>query len=268
MDNTTHSRHNPHTVHRAQLKKNYRYNDSLSKYKKTIPNLVQKPKVDSNPTQNLNQNKFNEALTNLKAGLQDIPTEYKDNELPSNNLTMKRYDWARNKRVSLSAPKYHFLKSSTPKRDYNLRRKNIYINAPNILNDSNYLKTTDDFTDANERERKNKMSDILSSSFRTTFRTKSRPNFRPLYNTNDFNITTHTRSGVLNDINNGPTINGGKIGDSSKNKELIALNNILQKQNKELRQRTREMRYKINDLLNNIKLIRMDNQRINREKKK
>ena len=32
MENIPNSRHNPHAVHRLQLKKNYRYNDSLKKY--------------------------------------------------------------------------------------------------------------------------------------------------------------------------------------------------------------------------------------------
>ena len=73
----------------------------------------------------------------------------------------------------------------------------------------------------------------------------------------------------MNTINNDTDyikFNTIKYDDSFKNKELNNVNIILQKQNKQLRQNTREMRYKINDLLNNIKLLRMDNQRLNNEK--
>ena len=75
----------------------------------------------------------------------------------------------------------------------------------------------------------------------------------------------------MNTINNDTDyikFNTIKYDDSFKNKELNNVNIILQKQNKQLRQNTREMRYKINDLLNNIKIMRMDNQMSKSEKSK
>ena len=261
MENISNTRHNPHTVHRPQLKKKSRYNDSLKKYKKTMSNLAQKAK---NIYQGQNQDETD--FSNSKIGLNIIPTELREKETPSNSNIIKKYDWTTNKRVSLSAPKYHFLKASTPKRNYNLRRKDLLLNTPKDTNYSTYLKTTNDFNEFNEGERRNKASEILSTSFRTTLRTKSRPNLRPLLAYNDFSFNPN-KSSANNDINN-LTINNSSSFNSVKSKEIITLNNILQKQNKELRQRTREMRYKINDLLNNIKLIRLDNQRLNSEKNK
>ena len=257
MENISNNRHNPHTVHRHQLKKKTRYNDSLKKYKKTMSNLAQKAK---NAYQGQNQ----EDLSNSKLNI--IPTEMRENETPSYNNLIKKYDWTTNKRVSLSAPKYHILKASTPKRNYNLRRKNLLLNTPKDINYSTYLKTTNDFNEFDEGERKNKVSEILSTSFRTTLRNKSRPNFRPLLAYKDFSFNPNKSSANF-DFDNS-TINNSTSFNSIKSKEVITLNNILQKQNKELRQKTREMRYQINDLLNNIKLIRKDNQRLNSEKNK
>ena len=260
MENIPNSRHNPHAVHRLQLKKNYRYNDSLKKYKRAMTNLAQKSK-------NLIQSKnsYETDLSNLNVGLNKISTEFKEREAPSSSNMIKKHDWTKNRRVALSSPKFHILKHSTPKRDYNLRRKNLYINTPKVTNYSTYLKATNNFNDFNEGERRNKITDILSSSFRTTYRTRSRPNFRPLLTSYDFNLNPN-KSSANNDIDN-ITMNSTSF-TSAKSKEIVTLNNILQKQNKELRQRIREMRYKINDLLNNIKLIRMDNQRLNSEKNK
>ena len=260
MENISNTRHNPHTVHRPQLKKKYRYNDSLKKYKRTMINLAQKSK---NLAQS--QNQLEADLSNSNVGFNKISTEFKEREAPSSNNMIKKFDWTKNRRVALSAPKFHILKHSTPKKDFNLRRKNLYINTPKVTNYSTYLKTTNNFKEFDDVERRNIISDILSSSFRTTYRTKSRPNFRPPLAFNDFNLNPN-KSSANNDIDNMTVISTSF--NSAKSKEIVTLNNILTKQNKELRQRIREMRYKINDLLNNIKLIRMDNQRLNTEKNK
>ena len=260
MENNPNSRHNPHTVRKPQLKKKYRYNDSLKKYKRAMTNLAQKSK---NLIQG--QNNYETDLSTSKIGFNKISQEFKKRETPSSRNLVKKYDWTKNRRVALSSPKYHFLKVSTPKRDFNLRRKNLYINTPKVTNYSTYLKTTDDFRDFNEGERRNKISEILSSSFRTTFRPKSRPNLRPLLIYKDFNLNAYKSSANI-DIDN-ITMNSTSF-NSAKSKEIVTLNNILQKQNKDLRIRVREMRHKINDLLINIKLIRIDNQRLNSEKTK
>jgi hypothetical protein len=116
MENIQNTRHNPHTVHRPQLKKTYRYNDSLKKYKKTMTNLAQKSK-------NLIQSKnsYETDLPYSKIGLNKISTEFKERGTPSYSNMIRKHDWIKNKRVNLSAPRYHILKAYTPKRDYNLR---------------------------------------------------------------------------------------------------------------------------------------------------
>ena len=136
MENTTRSRHNPHQEHRKQLKKNYRYNDSLSKYKKTKPNLVQKQKIESNQR----QNNIELGLKNLNSGLTEISTDYNEKEKQPIYHPPKKYDRRTRTKLSLSAPKYHFLKPSTPIIDYNLKEKNIYRNIP-TLNNSNDIIT-------------------------------------------------------------------------------------------------------------------------------
>ena len=260
MENISNTRHNPHTVHRPQLKKKYRYNDSLKKYKRAKTNLAQKSKNIIR-----DQNNYETDLSNSKIGLNKISTEFEERETPSSCNLTKKHDWTKNRRISLSSPKYHILKHSTPKSDYNLRRKNLYINTPKVTNYSTYLKTTNDFKVFNEENRRNKINDIFSSSFRTTFRPNSRPNYRSFLAYKDFSFNQN-KSSANNDIDN-LTLKCTSF-NSSKSKEIVKLNKILQNQNKELRHRTREMRYKINDLLNNIKIIRMDNQRLNSEKNK
>ena len=257
MDNTNNNRINPHQEHRKQLKKKYRYNDSLSKYKKKMPiNTIQKEKID------LNQNEKELTLRNLNSGLTDLSSKINEKETSSNYLKYKN-DYNSRKRYSFSAPKYHILKPSTPKIKYNLREnKNININTPKTLNDSTYNKTTDNLSYYTDID--NKYNDYI----RPKHRNFSRPNYRSILSTNDFGTYTNRKSGNLNDRLNLTMHNITNIVESSKNKELITLNNILQRQNKELRQNTREMRYKINELLNNIKLIRIENQRLNSEKKK
>ena len=260
MDNSTNTRNNLHHEHRRQLKKKYRYNDSLSKYKKTMENLAKKQKKDPS------QNKYEENLKKIQSGLTDISfninREKIDLDYYKSNKS-KKHDWTNSKRISLSAPKYHFLKASTPKRDYNLRRKKLYANTPKTLNDSSNYKTSNNYGQYIQTERPIKHTNLISQKVRNY----SRPNFRSILSSNEFNLNTR-KSSYLDDFNNYKQINTIEIGDSYKNKELLTLNNILQKQNKELRQNNREMRYKINDLLNNIKIIRIENQRLNSEKKK
>ena len=58
------------------------------------------------------------------------------------------------------------------------------------------------------------------------------------------------------------------INDYSNRKEIIMLNKILKNQNKEFIFKTSEMRNKINELLNNLKSVRLENKKINNDKKK
>ena len=61
-------------------------------------------------------------------------------------------------------------------------------------------------------------------------------------------------------------INKKSIDNNTKEKELDTINIILKKRNKELKDNIRENRFKINNLLNNIKLIRIENQNLINDK--
>ena len=253
MENNIKVRHNPHQRHRAHLKKKTRYKDSLSKYINTIPKLVQKPNIIPNQ----DQNESNINLKNLREGLMEFTTEIRKKEIPLIFESTTSYEWRNNHRYSISESKYHFLRSTTPKRNNLRREKNINHHTPIPLTRS-YIKN-DDFN--KKRNRNDKISDIFSSTCRTWTRSRSkgRENFQSVYNNNEVRLNSKRSTNLLTKSYAGKRI---------KNIETSTLNNTLQKENKELRRKVREMRYKINDLLNTIKLLRIDNQRVEIDKKK
>ena len=257
MDNLTRIRNN-HGYTRRNIKKNFRYNDSINMYKKTISNYMQKSGL--NPKGN-----FEQALSNLKESLKDSSIEFyqkekykkKENEGRNNYRTNNKYNLV-NKRTNLSVPKHHhYERTTTPSinklliqkklsyLDSKKSMKNLYFKTINNYNrDSSFYRSRDNYSHSHNSKRN-----------------YSRPSYRSILNLSNLNY--------MNTINNDTDyikFNTIKYDDSFKNKELNNVNIILQKQNKQLRQNTREMRYKINDLLNNIKLLRMDNQRLNNEK--
>ena len=121
MENNIKVRHNPHQRHRAHLKKSTRYKDSLSKYKDTIPKLIQKQTII--PTQERNESKIN--IKNLRKGHMEFKDKIRKKEIPSIFSSTEIYGWRTNQRYSFSAPKNHFLRVNTPKRNYLRREKNI-----------------------------------------------------------------------------------------------------------------------------------------------
>ena len=257
MDDITKIRQMPHSL-RTERKKKYRYNDSLRKYRKTHPINITKKYV--NPKE-----KFEIALENLKEGLAEITAEFNDKNPKNESLKkkdmkiikpMKRLN--HQNPLSLSMPKYHFLRTTTPKRNYPLlKQKKNYLDSSNPLQQS-FFTTANDKMDHSAIY---KINDKMHADM-TTSRGFSRPNYRGLLPSNKLKI--ENGNGMSNFIR----LNNMNLNTDIKNKELNNLNNILERQNKELRQNTREMRYKINDLLNNIKLLRMDNQRLNSDKNK
>ena len=261
MENNIKVRHNPHQRHRANLKKSTRYKDSLSKYKDTIPKLIQKQTII--PTLEQNESKMN--MKNLRKGLMEFKAEIRKKEIPSIFESTTSYGWRINQRYSFSAPKNHFLRVNTPKRNYLRREKNINHHTPISLYRSHTK--NDEFKE--KRNRNDKISDIFSSSFRTMTRSRSRPtrrtNIHSSYNYNELSLKPRRITLHTDRMNN--LLTKSYAGESTKGREASAINNILQKQNKELRQKVREMRYKINDLLNKIKSIRIDSQRAEFDKK-
>ena len=209
------------------LKTELRYNRPLSINNKILINTSKNNPHDPSL-------KFERALVNLKEGLAELPNDYLPNESPNfsyNNLPLKKISIQKNK----------YLRARTPKRNYNFPKKNL-----NFLDNSKitHLNTTDDFITQNNRKT---LTNRINQSL--------------------YPITKDNISEYNNDIINLERVYNININDFSKPKEIVMLNTILKKQNNEFRIKTSEMRNKINELLNNLKAARMDNQRLNNEKK-
>ena len=230
MDNPRNMWHNPQNLN---LSKNMIYNYSLGPYNYTIHGYSQKDPLDTS-------NKFEQALINLKEGLADFNQENKDidrnKSFNYNNIPMKK--------ISFSSIKKDYQRVRTPKRDFSLLKNNFnFLNSSNILSKSaignSYVHSP--------HENINKPPSIYQPSMATTRRS--------------------SKTGIFNDIKNLEIVYNTNINEDSKPKELVMLNNILKKQNKEIRIKSGEMRHKINVLLNNLRISRMDNQKLNNEKK-
>ena len=219
-------RQNIHTNSKREKKK-YRYNDSLRKYKKENPNLVKKQKILMT-----HENTEDLPLKDVGKDISNISSQINENNNLLNYNKFRRhelYQKYRNK-TSRSMPKYHFLKASTPRRDFNFRKKNLYLNSNNF-NKTTYYKTTDDFNNAYEFETKNKISHIQRPSFTITNRNYSNYRIPKI----EYNLTMNRSNYII---------------DNEKYKELNNLNNILNKHNKELRQESSQMNKEINELRN------------------
>ena len=214
-----------------KYKKFTNYNGSITKINKPITGISKKTFLDSS-------HKFERALINLREGLAELSNEYKDehhfNNYPNHILR---------KRELYSDNKYKYLRSHTPKIDPNLIQYNRnYLNFPNITSNL-YLNTTYD--------------DIFQD-------TKLRPS--RMHTPSITSSRKYLNNQYYNDIKNIDKIYNININDISKPKEIIMLNNILKKQNKEFKEKVGDMRNKINELLNNLRMMRLDCQRLNNEK--
>ena len=219
-------------------KEKLRYNDLLINKKKSYPTNSTKKNFDSN-------RRFQNALINLREGLAELSNEYFDEK------SREKYNFSYKdislKKLPYSNPKNNYLRSKTPKRnvEYPSSTNNIplsYLNDSKLLNNT-YIKSKRDFAIDN--------TGGLSSRFRP-------------------NLTMPGRKKAdseFNDVISLEKIYNININDYSKSKEIIMLNDILKKQNKEFRLKAGEMRNKINELLNNLKLIKMENHKLNNEKK-
>ena len=242
----------------VQLKKILKYNDSSNKYKFQSPTIMQKQNIMI--TQEQNDSKM--SLKNLRKGYREFTPENRVKESPSIALSTTSFDWKTNHRPSFSASRYTNFFSSTPKKNYLKKRTNIsHQNSISLIPSYNKKSGLNE-----EKDRKNKIIDKLSSSYRATYRSNSRNNLSSTYNNKEFNLNSKRSSLQTNDINNF-SLNKSYAYESTKRKELSSINSILKNQNKELRQKVNELRYKINDLLNSIKSLKLDNQRAGSAKK-
>ena len=257
MDNLTKIRHTPHRKLREQ-KRNNRYNDSLIKNKTSFPTNLKMQKIG--PTE-----KFQIAMKNLREGLEEIRAESleRENRIEKEKQKDKKYNITTTRPLkkfnllkkyqSLSVPKYHYLRTTTPTRTtYPFYSKKNYI-----LNTSlhkSYFTNNNDYANDSGVIKAFRPSLTVSRDFsRRTYRKSLRPN-----------KLTH----LNRDKRHNFKLKSMEIDNDIKSRELNNMNLILQRQNKELRQNIREMRYKINDLLNKIKLLRLESQRLTSEKSK
>ena len=254
---------------RARLRK-YRANDSLNKYKKTkIQNIT-----NLRP-QNINiKQPIETSILTTNVELSDMPKNQleqigKYDDKPFTH-SLKRLRDLENHIASRSVPRYHFLKRGNKHHMDSLREFNTTSNLA-------YYPTQNDVSNSFVNDDYNYQNQNLGTSFsyRSLHRNYSRPHSKYHDRNNkykiDYNFPRSLRNFDSNNFNYTYTdmnnISSTNISDNSKTMEMMNYNNILKKQNKELRERTHETRNKINDLLNNIKMLRMENQRLNSEKK-
>ena len=233
----------PHYKSQPNSKIKYRYKDS--KYLDPQPSLSTKKKI--NPKE-----KFELALENLIEGLSEISKDFKERYRNNNESAlniMANYSKDNKKNLSYSKPHYKHL-NSYKKNKYDLERRNLHkpILKHNLYD--NILTSNSNIVKINNRY------NTYNAGLKINF---IEPNHQRI-GSNSLNHTNSKDKVYSNFMN----YNDNEI----KSRELTNMNLILKKQNKELREKSREDRYKVKDLLNNIKLLRMDNQRLKNEKNK
>ena len=228
-------------LRKRKIPNTYRYKTSLSKVKKPIISTSNNEYSDSSL-------KFEQALINLKEGLEHLSSEFPLEEI-SNNYSYS-YKSIPLKRIFYSAPKNRSEKNKYIKNTFNIIPQNkntISKNINSIKNlyiNNSHLTPKNNFTMINHPQKK------LAKRYSNYF-----------YNDRSNNKTDYA-SDIIN-LNNNYFYNG----DFSKNNEIALIIKILKKQNKQYKIKNSEMRNKINDLLNNLSMERMANQRLNNEKK-
>ena len=220
-------------------KKNYRYNDSISKYKRENPNLIKKKKlqIDTNierlPFQKIN-NTFNEFTNNF--------TE-KQNVL--NYIPIKKLEITNklNIRTSRSVPKRHYFQKSVPSKNYFNKRNFNNLYTPN---NTSFLNTSNDFSDITMTyDHRKKSNPLFNQKEDFNFRTS----YKPILIKTKFNVN----NGYISDINN-------------TNNSEIYLKNILTNDNQKLRQKNREINLQLKDISKKLNAIKIDNQNLYNDK--
>ena len=220
--------------------KKRKYNDSINKYKKENPNLIKKKKLEINTKVNTEDLPY----PKIQPKLRDIYSNYIDKENSMNSALMNKFEKNKSyKKISLSAPKHHFLKRSSPKRNNILQRNKL---KPH--NETSFFERNNEITDISDNDFKKKYSALLPSYSNNYTDHSNRFSYKPILTSTNYNINTERRNETISEKNN-----------------LIV---ILNRQNKELRQRNREMKFQMNDLLNKQKMIRIDNQNLSNDNKK
>jgi len=250
-------RQNIHNIPKAELKKRLRANDSLNKYKKKNQNILKKQNIESNT------NNDDIPTQRLRTQLTEISLHEKERENPLQNYEQRDLL----KKPSFTEVKYHLHQARTPRRDYR-RKHNFFVNSlSNRLNNTTYLKTTEDYNNKYEtdRERKSNIRDLIRDKIRNRY--YSRPNFRRFYsnyNINDVERKNDYLNGTNRTLNRTNYVRENNI----KMKEIITLNNILNKQNNEMKLKIKETTIKLNEFIIKQNKLINENQYIKNENKK
>ena len=249
-------RQNIHNIPKAELKKRLRANDSLNKYKKKNPNIIKKQNIESNT------NHEDIPTQRLRTQLTEISLNEKERENPFQNYEQRDHL----KKPSLNEIKYQLHQARTPRRDYR-RKHNLFINSlSNRFNNTTYLKTTEDYNNKYETdtERKSNIRELIRDKIRNRY--YSRPNFHRLnqkYNINDIERRNDYLNGTTRIINRSNYVRDNNI----KMKEIITLNNILNKQNNEMKLKIKETTIKLNEFITKQNKLISENQYIKKENK-
>ena len=228
------------------LKTKLRANDSYGKNKQRIITHKKPPNIGLN-------------IQNEDIPLQSVKPIQTEMSLRERVNPLKKYERHNNinniiKRTSYTAPKYRLLESRTPKREYH-RTKLISNRLYN--NNNTFYKTTEAFNDLYDldiRKRYN-INYTIRPYIRLKNRNYSRPDFHGIKTELDLNNESTYQKNNIN-INRTNYIKDS-IKDNVKLKELITMNNILNKQNTQLKAQIRELTFKLKEIKEkDIKLMK------------
>ena len=241
------------------LHKKYVPFDYAKPHKKLINKSIQIPnsKIKYQPiSSKLKRDKKNITLDlDKKVNFTEKKNKYLHNTLEARkyNLSEKR------KPIPMTIPKQRSLRTITPKKYYSfMKDKAIKLDFSNSLQDSYFKPRKEIFIKSyNNKSLENKNNTIFPITFKDIININNSKYLT--YNNDKYNNNSDYNYYAMNTVNNS---------ENTKNKKFRNLYNIINNQNKNLRYTAREMSLKMNDLLKEIKLIRIENNRLNGEKKK
>ena len=243
-----------------KLKKNFRYNDSRNKYKKNNPKLIKNRISETN--QNNEDIRLHNKIPRIKIYSNNF--QEKDSSLNYNSKTNLERN-GQIKSINTSTPKNGYLRKSFPNKCNNLKNYKILQTEVKTENNSSPFRANKQLNNISQIFNHRKYIDSLPSFVNRIRGHSSRTNHKNILSRRIYNLNTES-SGYISDISYRTVNKKSDFIDYSKHKELLRLNVILQRQNKELRQKYRLMKLKIYDLIKQQEVIEMDNQNLYNDK--
>ena len=219
-------------------KKNFRYNDSRNKYKKNNPKLIKNRIFETN------RNNEDIPLYNKIPRLKIYSNNFqeKDSSLNYNSKTNLERN-GQIKSINTSTPKNGYLRKSFPNKYNNLKNYKILQTEVKTENNSSPFRANKQLNNISQIFNHRKYIDSLPSFVNRIRGHSSRTNHKNILSRRIYNLNTES-SGYISDISYRTVNKKSDFNDYSKHKELLRLNVILQRQNKELRQKYRLMKLK------------------------